>query len=75
MSNPASRNAFEVGDRRLRAGQDHEIGVAGQRTPNPHADQLDSGLGLQRVEVVEVCDVRQDWNGDADARTGLGCRA
>ena len=45
MSQPHSRSAGEIGDRRLRARQDDEVGVAGQRAARRDADQLDVRLG------------------------------
>ena len=71
MSKPACAQRGEVGDRRLRARQDDEIGVARQRRARPHRDQLDRGLGVERIEIVEVGDVRQDRHRDAHARLRL----
>ena len=55
----------KIGDGRLRARQDHEIGVAGKRRSRPQPNQIDRGLGLQRIEIVEIGNVRQDRHGDA----------
>ena len=51
-------------DGRLRARQDHEIDVARQRRAGMNADQIDIGLRLQRIEIVEIGDLRQDRHGD-----------
>ena len=48
----SAAQGVEVGDRRLRAGQDHQIGIPRQRTSISHADQLDFWFSFQRVEVV-----------------------
>ena len=61
----------KIGDCRLRAGQHDQIGVAGQRAAGPHADEFDRGLGIERIEIVEIGDVRQDRHGDAYARVFL----
>ena len=49
----------EIRERRLRARQDHQRGVARQRPARPDHDQLDPGLGAKRVEIVEIGDARQ----------------
>ena len=64
----------EIGDRRLRAGQHHEIGIARERRTRPHVHQIDRGLGRERIEVVEVGDVRQDRHRDFDAPGVLPAR-
>ena len=48
------------------------MGVAGEGGAGPHADEVDLRVGGQRVEVVEVGDVREDRDGDADAAAGCG---
>ena len=55
----------EIGDGRFRSGQNDQIGVAGQRRTRPHANELDRGLGVERIEIVEIGDMRQDRHGDA----------
>src|SRR5581483_7934544 len=57
----------ETGDGRLRARQDDEIGSAGKRSAWRYAHELDVGPGLQRIEIVEIGDVRQDRHGNAHA--------
>src|SRR6266436_3573573 len=47
---------LEIADRRLRAGKDNEHGIARQRLASWHEDQLDTWLGAQRVEIVEISD-------------------
>ena len=54
----------KIRDRRLRAGQHHEIGIARERRTRPHVLQINRGLGRERIEVVEVGDVRQDRHRD-----------
>ena len=58
----------EIGDGRLRARQDHKIDVAGQCRSGPQPDQIDRRLGLQRIEIIEIGDVRQDRHRDAHPR-------
>src|SRR5271167_2532747 len=58
---------FKIADRRLRSRQDHQGDVHRQRSPGSDHDQLDPGLGKQRVEIVEVGDARQYRNRDAHA--------
>src|SRR6185312_9751363 len=53
----------EVGDRRLGAGQDDEIGD-GRRLAWTNEDKLDGRLQAQGVEVVEIGDMRQHRHGD-----------
>ena len=61
----------EIGDGRLGARQDNEIGVARQRIARPHPHQLDGRLGVERIEIVEIGDMRQQRNGDLDGGSGL----
>ena len=56
----------EVGDGRLGARQDNEIGVARERLARPHPHELDARLGVERIEIVEIGDMRQQRNGDLD---------
>ena len=60
----------EVGEGGLRAGEEDEVGVAGQGLAGADADEVDVGLGLEGVEVVEVGDVGEDGDGDAEAAAG-----
>ena len=57
----------KIRDRRLRAGQHDEIGIARERRTRPHAHQINRGLGRERIEIVEIGDVRQDRHRDFDA--------
>jgi hypothetical protein len=57
----------EVGERRLRAGQQHEIGER-QRAARRHQLERDAGLGAQRIEIVEIGDARQARHGDGERR-------
>jgi hypothetical protein len=66
---------LEIGDRRLGAGQDHRVGVAGQRLAGLHQDELDIGLRLQRIEVVEIRDARQARHRDLDDARAVARRA
>src|SRR6185437_12030737 len=61
----------EIGDGRLRTGQDDEVGVARQRCARLHFDEIDRRLRIERVEIVEICDMRQQRNGNLDARIWL----
>jgi hypothetical protein len=56
----------QVGDGRFRAGQQHQVGVAGQRPARPEQVDRHVGLGAQRVEIVEIGDPRQERHDDAD---------
>src|SRR4029077_1068680 len=60
----------EVGERRLRARQDDEHGIARQRCSWPDQHKLDRGLYRERVEIVEIGDARQEGDGDL-YRSGL----
>ena len=53
---------------RFRARQNNERGIPGQRRRGPHPHQLDRRLGIERVEVIEIGNVRQDRNGNPHAR-------
>ncbi len=70
---PGGAQRLKIGDGRLRTGQQNQVGVAGQRYSRPDANELDSRLGIERIEIVEIGDVRQDRHRDAQARVGL-CR-
>src|SRR5215471_10657668 len=59
---------FEISDRSFRSRQNDERSVARQRLPRLDKDKLDPRLGAQRVEIVEIGDARQYWDGDADRR-------
>ena len=74
MSRPAARRAREVGDGGLRAGEDDEVGVGREDGAGAEAEEVDLRLGGERVEVVEVGDVRQDRHGDAQAAADRGRR-
>ena len=43
----------------------------GQRLARPHPHELDAWLGVERIEIVEIGDMRQQRNGDLDARSGF----
>ena len=65
----------QVGERGLGAGEEDEVDVAGNRRSGADAQEIDVGLGREGVEVVEIGDVGQDRDGDADpaaARRGGG---
>ena len=64
----------EVGDGGLRAGEEDEVGVAGEGGAGPDAEELDLGVGGEGVEVVEVGDAGEDGDGDADGAAGRGRR-
>src|SRR6185437_9493902 len=61
----------EVVDGGLRARENNKCRVARQSGPRLHAHQLDRRLGVERIEIVEIGDVRQDGDRDLDARAGL----
>src|SRR5262245_64026557 len=61
----------KAGHGRPGARQDDEIGIAGQRLAGADAIETDRRLGLERVEIVEIGDMRQDGDGDPEARAGL----
>ncbi len=56
----------------FRAGEDDEVGVGGEDGACAKAEEVDGGLGVERVEVVEVGDVGQDRDGDAEAAAAAG---
>ena len=57
---PALRaQEVEIAARRFRAGHDHEVGIARDRLARPHHGEIDAGLQLQRIEIVEIGDPRQ----------------
>ncbi|OWK23777.1 hypothetical protein AJ87_29860 [Rhizobium yanglingense] len=64
-----SAQITEVGNRRFRPGQDHQRCIARQPVSRLHEDELDIGLGTQRIEIVEIGDARQNRYGDLQ-RTG-----
>ena len=66
---PALRaEELEVGDRRLAAGQDDEVRIERQRPTRRDEFELHLRLEPQRVEVVEVRDVRHVRDRDPNAR-------
>ena len=66
MSQPCARSCRQIRERRLGAGQDHEIGIAGQRLAGRHDLKLHVGLGGERIEIVEVGDPGKPEHGDLD---------
>jgi hypothetical protein len=48
----------EIGDGCLRARQDDKVCIAGQRCPRMDLDEVDGRLRIERIEVVEIGDVR-----------------
>ena len=58
----------------FRAGQDHQVGVAGQGAAGLHELHFDGRLGHQGVQVVEVGDAREHRDRDPErgAGTSLG---
>ena len=67
MSQPCRAQRREVDKGRLAAREEHEVGIAGRASPGSSDDEVDVGLGRQRVEIVEVGDPRQAGHGDASA--------
>ena len=57
----------KVGEGRLGAGQDHQVGIARQGLAARHEVDRHVGLGDQRVEVVEVGDARDNRHRHLDA--------
>ena len=68
ISNPAARSASRSAIVAFEPGSTIEIGIAGQRRARPHANEIDRGLGIERIEIVEIGDVRQDRHRDAQPR-------
>jgi len=60
----------EVGQGRLRAGQQDEVCRDRERAAGRHDLDRDVGLGAERVEIVEIGDARQAWHGDQHALAG-----
>ena len=56
----------QIGQGRLGAGQDHEIGVPGQRRAPGYHPELHVGLHDQRIEIVEVRDPEEHEHGNLD---------
>ena len=54
----------EIAAGRLRAGDDDELGIAGDRFARTHHHEIDARLELQRIEIVEIGDPRQREAGD-----------
>ena len=69
MSQPGAPERVEIGDRRLRAGQDDHVGIAGQGAPGGRSSTPTSGSAAQRVEIVEIGDARQQRHGDLERPT------
>ena len=70
---PALRSEeTHVADGRLRAGQDHEVGVARQGVTRRHEPHLDPGFGDQRIQIVEVGDTREHRDRGHEGRVGPG---
>src|SRR5580704_19180075 len=57
----------EISDRRFRAWQYDEIGVAGDRAARSNANDFNRRLGIERIEIVEIGNVRQDRHSDPDS--------
>src|SRR6516165_10470621 len=68
---PLAAQEPEIADCRLGTGQDHQRGVTRQRMPGPDHHDLDPRLEFQRVEIVEIGDVRQERDRNADATSPL----
>ena len=69
MSQPCCAQEGEIGDGRLRARQDDEVGVApgsARRAARRPADT--PGSMPQRIEIVEIGDARQHRHGDRERR-------
>ena len=56
----------QVGAGGLAAGNDDEVGIAGERTAGPDDVDADAGLRPQRIEIVEIGDARQARHGNAE---------
>ena len=61
----------QISDRRLRARQDNEICVARKCRAGTNPHEIDLRLGIERIEIVEIGDVRQDRDDDAHPRSGF----
>src|SRR5207248_4949356 len=57
----------EIGQGRLRAGQDYQRGIARQGLGRPDQYELYAGFGTQRIEIVEIGDAGEQRRGDLDA--------
>src|ERR1051326_1992375 len=57
----------EIRNRGFGTWQYDEIGVARQHAACAHANKLDARLGLERIEIVEIGDMRQDRHRDPEA--------
>ena len=72
MSNPASRSAARSAIVAFEPGRMTSSASPGSAVPGPHPHELDRGLGVERIEIVEIGDVRQDRHRDAHrARSAL----
>ncbi len=57
---PALRaQKIEIATGRFRAGDDHQIGIAGNRFARTHHHEIDARFELERIEIVEIGDPRQ----------------
>ena len=70
MSQPAGAERGEIGARRLRAGQQDQVGRLRQRPARLDHGDGDIGLGAQRIEIVEIGDARQARHGDEIGAAG-----
>ncbi len=55
----------EIGDGRLRPRQDDQV-ADGEGAAALDHDEVDIGLGRQRIEIVEIGDMRQERDGNPD---------
>src|SRR5262252_7341107 len=70
----AGTQNLEIGDRRLGARKNHEIGVPRQGRLGFHLYHLDGGLYTQRIKVIEIRNARKNGNSDADFRVASARR-
>ena len=66
---PAKKN--EIGDGRLRTGDEHEVRIRRDRLARLDDDQRDARLQPQRVEIIEVGDAGKRRHRDDERRARL----
>ena len=75
MSKPAARSAARSAIVAFEPGRMTRSASPGSAAPGRTRTSSTVGLGVERIEIVEIGDVRQDRHGDAHARVRLRWRA
>ena len=75
MSKPAWRSAARSAMVAFEPGRMTRSASPGSAAARLHAHEVDRGLRIERIEIVEIGDVRQDRDRDPHARRGFDGRA